>query len=336
MALLEVDRLSVSYLTTSGVVKAVRDLSLQLHAGETLALLGETGSGKSTVAQALIGLLPANARIDSGEFCIMGRRSSAIHTDWGSLRGKFISILWQDARGSLNPVMTIGCQLAEAMRARRKLPAAELRDTMDSLLGEVGMADGSAFISRYPHELSGGMCQRAALALAVCNDPGILIADEPTSALDPANRELVLDLLRRMKERRKLALLLISHDLALIPEIAEQTAVLYHGRRVEFGRTEDVFGNPSHPYTDLLMQCRADRNHRWDRNPLAAIPGLPPAGGQEFPGCAFAPRCPRAESACSKAIPSDRSVRESHWAACFLARSGGTREDSSVAHDSNS
>jgi oligopeptide/dipeptide ABC transporter ATP-binding protein len=226
-------------------------------------------------------------------------------------------MIFQDARGSLNPVMTIGAQLSEAIRAHQEIPRRELQEKMTALLEEVGMPDPPFWLCKYPMELSGGMCQIVALALAVSNRPAILIADEPTSALDAGIQAQVLDLLRRMKQRQRLALILISHDLTVVPEICDRVAIMYHGRVVECGGAEDVFRAPAPPYTDLLAKCRADLDHRWDRNPLAAITGVPPSGGQEFPGCAFAPRCPKAEAGCAQSVPAPQFVADGHWAACF-------------------
>ena len=175
-------------------------------------------------------------------------------------------------------------------------------------------------MARYAHELSGGMCQRIAVAIALCNRPKLLIADEPTSALDPSIQAQILQLLQDMKRRRDLALLLISHDLALASQVAERVAVMYCGRLVESGPASDVFGRPAHPYTSALIDCQADLHHRWEDRPLAAIPGVPPPGGQEFPGCSFAPRCAIAEPACSAGVPPHAAVAGNHWAACIKPR----------------
>jgi oligopeptide/dipeptide ABC transporter ATP-binding protein len=318
MLLLELEHLCVSYPTASGAIRAVRDLSLQVKAGESLALVGETGSGKSTAALALMGLLESNARIDAGEIRFEGvPLSFTDHRSWKHLRGNMIGMVFQDARGALNPVLTLGSQVIEALRAHQRLSAGTARETATALLAEVGIPDPAFYLHRYPIELSGGMCQRVAIAIAVCNRPRLLIADEPTSALDPSIQAQILELLRGMKQRHGLALLLISHDLALVAEVAERVAVMYHGRMVECGRASDVLRHPAHPYTSALVECQADLHHRWDRQPLAAIAGAPPAGGQEFPGCSFAPRCPRADAACNMSVPPPDKISGDHWAACF-------------------
>lgn len=318
MPLLEVENLSVSYHTALGPIRAVRDVSLQLGVGESLALVGETGSGKSTVALALMGLLESNARVETGKI----RFESALlaptdRRSWGQLRGRKIGMVFQDARGALNPVLTIGSQLTEALRAERRLRKKEAQELAAALLIEVGIPDPKFYMRRYPIELSGGMCQRVGIAIAVGNQPSLLIADEPTSALDPSIQAQILELLRTMKQRYSLAMLLISHDLALVSEISGQVAVMYHGRLVECGKVSDVFRRPGHPYTSSLLACQADMLHRWDRQPLAAITGSPPAGGKEFAGCAFAPRCPRADADCSESVPPPATISDSHWAACI-------------------
>jgi oligopeptide/dipeptide ABC transporter ATP-binding protein len=318
MALLELINLSVSYPAPAGVVRAVRGVSLRIDAGESLALVGETASGKSTVALALIGLLAGNARVELGEIRFEGVPLS-LHDrhSWRQVRGKKIGMVFQDARGALNPVLTVGAQLVDALRAHQQLPIGPAREKAAGLLAEAGIPDPEFFMRRYPGELSGGMCQRVAIAIAVCNQPRLLIADEPTSALDPSIQAQILELLRKMKDRHGLALLLISHDLALVSEVSEAVAVMYHGRMIEFGRAQDIFQRPAHPYTSSLMECQADFQHRWDRRPLAAIAGSPPTAGQESTGCAFAPRCPKADAGCTRNVPPATTISAGHWAACF-------------------
>lgn len=319
MSLLEVKNLTITYLTKSSCVRAVRNFGFELAAGESLALVGETGSGKSTVALALMGLLDGNARVDGGEIRFEGNPLTTKEPrTWKEVRGRKIGMVFQDARGSLNPVLTVGSHLEEAVRAHQRVKKLMARDTAGALLAEVGVPDPPFYLRRYPGELSGGMCQRVAIALALCNQPGLLIADEPTSALDPSIQAQILELLRNLRRRHGLALLLISHDLALVSEVSERVAVMYHGRMVESGPTPEVFLRPAHPYTSSLIQCQADLHHQWARRPLEAIAGTPPAGGQEFPGCAFAPRCPNAHPDCSKGVPPPVPVSDGHWAACIM------------------
>jgi oligopeptide/dipeptide ABC transporter ATP-binding protein len=318
MPLLEVTGLSISYHLASGVVRAVRELSLEIEPGESIALVGESGSGKSTAALALIGLLESNAQAEAGEIRFENTplRFGDSHS-WHRLRGKKIGMVFQDARGALNPVMNVGAQLMDALRAHQPWSRRKARAQAVELLTEAGIPDPVFCLRRYPIELSGGMCQRVAIAIAICNQPRLLIADEPTSALDPSIQAQILDLLRKMKDRHGLALLWISHDLALVAEMCDRVAVMYHGRIVESGAAHEIFLRPAHPYTASLIGCQADLNHRWDRHPLSAIAGSPPAGGQEFSGCAFAPRCPKADADCAKCVPSFASISAGHRAACF-------------------
>jgi oligopeptide/dipeptide ABC transporter ATP-binding protein len=323
MSLLEVENLSISYRNASGQVRVVRDCSFSVGAGESLGLVGETGSGKSTVALALAGLLDGNARIESGAIRFAGKTLASVGSrDWNRLRGSRIGIVFQDARGALNPVLTVGAQLTGALRAHQRLSGKSARERALELLADAGIPDPPFYMRRYPLELSGGLCQRVAIAIAICNRPVFLIADEPTSALDPSIQAQILELLRDLKDRHALAMLLISHDLALVSEVSEWIAVMYHGRLVEFGKARDVFGHPAHPYTAALLECQADMNHRWDRQPLAAIGGSPPVCGHDFQGCPFAPRCSRANAECSRSLPFSKTVGDRHWASCFKAAEG--------------
>ncbi len=316
--LLEVEHLSISYETEVGQIPAVRDVSFAIDAAECFALVGETGSGKTSVALALLRLLGNNGHILGGPVRFDGallpeNDSSA----WQKVRGKQIGMVFQDARGALNPVLTIGSQLIEALRAHQKLDRKTARETAVALLTEVGIPDPAFHLGRYACELSGGLCQRAAIAIAICNSPRLLIADEPTSALDPGIQAQILQLLHEMRRRRALSILLISHDLPLVSEVSDRVAVMYHGRIVESGRTCDIFRRPAHPYTAGLIACQADFQHRYAGSPLSPIAGFPPAAGQEFPGCSFVPRCSKADPACSLKVPSPASVGDQHWAACI-------------------
>jgi len=315
--LLKIENLSVVYVSAAGPVRAVRDFSLEVECGEAVALVGETGSGKSTVALALLNLLGSTGRAETGDIRFAGRLlSSGDPRSWRVVRGKEIGMVFQDARGALNPVLTIGTQLSQALHAHQRLGRKEARAAAAAWLAAAGIPQPRFYMRRYPMELSGGMCQRAALAIAVCNQPRLLLADEPTSALDPSIQAQILDLLQSMKDRYGLAVILISHDLAMVSQFAERVAVMYHGRLVEFGRSEDVFRNPAHPYTVSLMECQAGMHYSWDSRPLAAIAGLPPAAGEEMPGCSFAPRCHRSDSDCLLQTPKAVTLSDGHWAAC--------------------
>jgi oligopeptide/dipeptide ABC transporter ATP-binding protein len=327
MVLLEVENLTVSYRTDSRTIQAVRGLSLQIAAGESLALVGETASGKSTVALALMGLLNRNAEVEDGKIRFQGVPLSFRESrSWVHLRGSKIGMVFQDARGALNPVLTIGSQLVAALRAHQRLSPGTARKLAASILSEAGIPDPAFFMKRYPIELSGGMCQRVGIAAAVSNRPALLIADEPTSALDPSIQAQILELLRILKDRYDLAVLLISHDLALVAEISQRVAVMYCGRLVESGPAVEIFRRPAHPYTSSLIACQADLRHRWDQHPLTTIAGSPPAGVLSFQGCAFVPRCPKAGPDCARSDPPARFISGDHWAACFTPNADSSQE----------
>ena len=313
--LLEIRRLSISYSLSSEILRAVRDISVQVYEGETLALAGETGSGKSTIALAVLGLLDPQAQVESGEISYEGRSLQSLKKrDWKEIRGCKIGIIFQDARSALNPVLTIEDHLIETLRAHQPLIKKEAQARASDLLQEVGIPKGHEKL--YPFELSGGICQRVGIALAICNNPRLLIADEPTSSLDSTIQAQILDLLLLMKQRHGLALLLISHDLALISQVADRVSVMYHGRIVESGLKEEVFAFPAHPYTQSLIQCLIGLQHHHETHPLMPIPGVIPIPGQDFPGCVFAPRCGNSKPECPRMIPVEREVSSSHWVAC--------------------
>jgi oligopeptide/dipeptide ABC transporter ATP-binding protein len=327
MPVLEVKSLSVSYRTAAGPVCAVRDFSVELAAGESLAIVGETGSGKSTVALALMGLLPGTARVEADRLRFLGEAlAPGDGRSWQRIRGRTMGMIFQDARGALNPVRTIGAQFSEVLRAHQRLSRKEARSRATALLTDVGIPQPPFTMRRYPLELSGGMCQRVGIAMAICHAPSLLIADEPTSALDPSIQAQVLEVLRRMKERQRLAMLLISHDLAMVAEVVERVAVLYHGRMVECGAAAAVFRKPAHPYTAALIACQADLRQRWEERRLIPVAGAPPASGQRFPGCAFAPRCPEAIPECSAAEPPLKRIEADHCAACIREVKGSGLE----------
>ncbi len=314
--LLKVKNLSIAYRSTSEIIRAVRNLSLQICEGETLALVGETGSGKSTFAVSILGLLDHQAQVESGEILFEGCSIRSLNKrEWKKIRGAKIGMVFQDSRAALNPVLTIGDHLIETICAHQEISKTRAREKALVLLHEVGIPEDQERL--YSSELSGGACQRVAIALAICNTPRLLIADEPTSAIDPAVQAQILDLLLRMKQRYQLALLLISHDLPLISQVADQISVMYGGRLVESGLREEIFETPAHPYTQGLMQSQPGPMHHYETHPLTVIPGVLPAPGEDFPGCAFALRCSMAEPRCIESIPAERILSATHSAACI-------------------
>ena len=314
--LLEVRHVSVTHSSAAGAVHAVRDISLEIYEGETLALVGETGSGKSTLALAIQGLLDRRSKIDAGEILFEGSNVRAPgRGGWNNVSGNKIGIVFQDVRGALNPVLTVEDHLVETLRANQHMSNKEARARSAALLQEVGIPEGHRRL--YPFELSGGTSQRVGIALAVCNNPRLLIADEPTSAVDSMIQTQILDLLMQMKRRHGLGLLLISHDLALVSQVADRVAAMYHGRIVESGLKEEVLDAPAHPYTQGLIGCQPGLRHHHETHPLTAIPGSLPTPGQDFAGCAFAPRCGYREQKCEASVPGLMKISTTHRAACI-------------------
>jgi oligopeptide/dipeptide ABC transporter ATP-binding protein len=327
---LEVRKLNVRYRTSGGMVWAVRDLSFRLAQGETTALVGETASGKSSVALSLLGLRQPEAQVDAEAILFEGQELSRLNdTEWRKLRGSRIALVFQDSRGALNPVLTVGHHLIESIRAHRRISRSGARQAAIQLLAEVGMPEPESQLGRYSFEMSGGMCQRLGIAIGIANQPRLLIADEPTSALDPTIQAQILELLREMKHRYGLTLLIVSHDLALVSEFADRIMVMYSGRLVESGLRDEVFSRPAHPYTRALIRCQPGLHHHPDTHPLAEIPGSVPAPGRDTPGCVFYSRCSLADNGCAASQPQARNLSGTHSAACFKS---GVEVESTTGH----
>ena len=313
--LLEVRNLSIAYSSSSTTIRAVRNVSLQVSEGETLALAGETGSGKSTLAHAILGLLDGQTRVESGEILFEDQNVLLLGDhDWSCIRNRKIGIVFQDARGALNPVLSAEDHLVETLRTHQKLSKKSARARALELFQEVGIQKGQERL--YPFELSGGVCQRIGIALAICNNPRLLIADEPTSAVDPTIQSQILDLLQLMKQRHGLALLMISHDLPLISQVADRISVMYNGHIVESGTKEEIFSSPAHPYTQGLLRCQPGFQHHYKTQPLTAIPGSLPTPGEEHKGCGFSPRCGYAGKQCNEPVSEQRRLSATHYTAC--------------------
>jgi oligopeptide/dipeptide ABC transporter ATP-binding protein len=319
--LLEIDGLHVEFPTDEGTVTAVDGLTFTVGRNEVLGIVGESGSGKTVTAMAALGLLPDHARV-KGEIRLDGRQLVGLaERDLRSVRGLRIAMVFQDALAALNPVLTVGSQIAEAVRAHdREIGRADVRQRVRDLLELVGIpADREA---RYPHEFSGGMRQRAMIGMAIANDPDVLIADEPTTALDVTVQAHVLDVLERVRERTKASLVLITHDLGVVAGMADRVLVMYAGTAVELGSVEQIFYETRHPYTLGLLASlpRIDRGARDDR--LFRIAGSPPSLLRVPTGCPFHPRCFRAElpEPCSTIRPDPfTGASGSHLAACHFA-----------------
>jgi peptide/nickel transport system ATP-binding protein len=283
---------------------AVDGVDFELEAGESLAIVGESGCGKTVLARALLDLAPEGARI-SGDVRLSGASLLALpEKDWCRVRGGEMALLFQEPASALDPVRTIGDQIVEAIRQHSPVSPAEARDVARRLLLEVSFSDASRALSEYPHRLSGGERQRAFLAIALAANPKILIADEPTTALDATIAAEILDLLEKMRRERNLALILISHDLAAVARASERAMVLYAGRVVEEGRTPELFASPRHPYTRGLLSCASRPSAARPGQRFAAIAGTVPGLALRVRnGCGFAPRCGDRFSRCDEAEP---------------------------------
>ncbi|GHU24126.1 ABC transporter ATP-binding protein [Betaproteobacteria bacterium] len=308
-ALLEVDPLTVTIRTAGGEIRPVDGVGLSIAAGETYALVGESGCGKSMTALAIARLLPDAAKVVSGAVRLDGEDLLALpEARMRRLRGGRIGMIFQEPATSLNPVATVGDQIGEALALHRGLRGAAARAEARRLLEAVGIPAASARLDDYPFQLSGGMKQRVMIAMALSGEPGLLIADEPTTALDVTIQAQVLELLAGLQVERNMAMLLITHDLGVVAKIAQQVGVLYAGELIESGRRASFFTRPLHPYTQRLFDALPDRAARGHR--LAALPGTVPALGQAFVGCRFAPRCPQAFPRCKLAAPQWQQVGE--------------------------
>lgn len=314
-------QLSVSFAAEKQRVRAVQEVSFAIHAGQTVGIVGESGCGKSVTAMALMGLLPPQAaRIDSGEILFDGQDLLRLKANpMADLRGNQLAMIFQEPMTALNPVLTIGEQLCEPLiRHRGETPkAAWLHATR--LISEVGLARADSLMNSYPHQLSGGMLQRVMIAMALSCQPKLLIADEPTTALDVTVQAQILRLLRDRAQSRRMAMLLITHDLGVIAQMAEQVVVMYAGRVVESGPTAEILRHPQHPYTQGLIASRPVPGER--RRLLYSIPGQVPDLAALPAGCAFADRCQRASALCRQSLPP--LLGTTRQAACFHTLSAG-------------
>jgi peptide/nickel transport system ATP-binding protein len=321
--LLSIERLSVRIDTPRGVVRAVDDVSLALPAGRTLGIVGESGSGKTMLAKAVLRLLPLRAQC-SGAVRLDGH---ALHTLSGealrALRGRTMAVVLQDPMTSLNPVLSVGTQIVETLRAHLDVRAAAARERALELLAAVGIPEPARRLAQFPHQFSGGMRQRVAIAIALSCEPRLLIADEPTTALDVTVQAQILDLLAREQRRRGMALVLITHDLGVVAGRTDEVAVMYGGRVLEHAPTRSLFRAMRSPYTKALLAA-IPRIDAPPHTPLAAIPGRPPDLARLPAGCAFAPRCEHASARCTAERPPLVAADSgSHAVACWHPTGGG-------------
>jgi len=302
MAMLEVENLNVRFYTEEGVVKATNDVSYEIESGECFGIVGESGAGKSVTSLALMRLIDDPGVIESGEIRFKGRNLLELdHEEMRRIRGNEIAIVFQDAQTALNPAYTVGSQIAEAVQLHLGRDDKAARDRSIELLDSVGIPDAAERYSDYPHEFSGGMQQRAVIAMALSCDPDLLVADEPTTALDVTIEAQILELLEEISRERDTAVQLITHDLGVIAEFCDRVMVLYAGHPVEVGPVEELYYEPKHPYTVGLMSSIPRIGDGRER--LDTIPGRMPDLIEMPPGCNFHPRCPYAEEACARIEP---------------------------------
>ena len=317
-ALLAIQDLVVEFSTESGTVRAANAVSYDVNPGEIVAVVGESGSGKSVSALAVLGLLPTPpARIAGGSILFQGRNlldldDAAIR----QVRGRQIGMVFQEPMTSLNPVLSIGRQMTEAMRQHLGLTAAQASAKAVELLKLVGISDPESRLKAYPHHLSGGMRQRVMIAMALSCEPPLIIADEPTTALDVTIQAQILELMKDLCRRLGVALVIITHNLGIVARYADRVNVMYAGRVVEHGRAQEIYGRPSHPYTVGLLNS-VPRLDRPRGSPLDPIPGSPPDLAVLPQGCAFQPRCSIASALCREQAPALRPAAPNHFSACF-------------------
>ena len=316
-ALLTVRDLHVSFFTDRGAVRAVRGVDLEIHEGETLALVGESGCGKSATALSIMRLIEPPGRITRGALLFRGQDLAGLpEAAMRAIRGKSIGMIFQEPMTSLNPVFTVGRQIGEVLRLHRGLSETAAHAEIVRLLDTVGIPSPAQRLVQYPHELSGGMKQRVMIAMALACRPDLLIADEPTTALDVTVQAQILNLLERLQAELGMALLLITHNLGVVAQFAKDVAVMYAGKIVERADVETVFRNPLHPYTQALLRAVPRRGRRDTR--LAAIAGTVPSPLDYPPGCAFAARCPAALDFCAEIQPLLTQPETGHETACWL------------------
>ncbi len=313
MALLEIENLSVEFPSNNGVMHAVDGVSLSINTGEVLGIVGESGSGKSVTMMALMGLVSFPGRVRADVLRFDGHDLMALsERDRRKLIGKDLSMIFQDPTTSLNPCFTVGFQLAETLKLHMGMDKAQARRRSIELLEQVGIPAPESRLGVYPHQLSGGMSQRVMIAMAIACNPKLLIADEPTTALDVTIQAQILDLLRSLQKDRGMALVLITHNMGVVSEMAQRVAVMYAGQLMEQRTAQSLFHTPQHPYTEALMASMPERSHGSER--LATIPGMVPGLFDRPSGCLFSPRCSYANTTQCQTRPgltalADGSVR---------------------------
>ena len=313
---LAVQGLSVDIAVPSGVLHAVDDVDFSVRRGETLAIVGESGCGKTMTALAVMRLLPREARLRARRLLLDGEELRNIpDRDFADLRGSRMGMIFQDPMTSLNPVYTIGNQIEEIFLRHQRGSRAEARDRASYLLHRVGIPNATVRLGQFPHHLSGGLRQRAMIAMALMCEPSLIIADEPTTALDVTVQAQILRLLAELQSEFNMALILITHDLGVVARTADRVAVMYAGRIVESGSSEQIFASPTHPYTRGLIECIPHPDGSGTR--LGAIPGIVPSLIGDLTGCMFRNRCALAEDRCRQEGNSQRELADGHYYRCI-------------------
>jgi len=323
MSLLEVRNLRTHFSTPRGDVRAVDDVSFTIDQGETLSLVGESGCGKSVTALSIMRLVSHPGRIAGGQIIFDGRNLLGLSDEeMRAVRGDDVAMIFQDPMTSLNPVFTVGEQIAEAIRLHRKVSSCEAWDMAVEGMRDVAIPAPELRAGSYPHEMSGGMRQRVMIAMALACDPKLLIADEPTTALDVTIQAQILDLLVELQEKRNLALLLITHDLGVVAETSHRVAVMYAGQIIEQAPVREIFSRPGHPYTEGLLRAvpRLDETLAEKHGRLQTIDGIVPSPLDMPPGCRFAPRCPHAVDRCLSAPVQLQEAGPNHVSRCVRIR----------------
>jgi oligopeptide/dipeptide ABC transporter ATP-binding protein len=317
--LLEVDDLRVEFRTRDGVAKAINGVTYHVDAGETLAVLGESGSGKSVTAQTIMGILDTPPGfVTGGQVRFRGKDMLTMSTEQRRrIRGEGIAMVFQDALSALNPVFTVGFQVSEQFRVRRGMSRADARKRTIEMLDLVQIPNAKGRVNNYPHQFSGGMRQRVMIAMSLALDPEVLIADEPTTALDVTVQAQIMDLLGELQRERRMGMILITHDLGVVADVADRIAVMYAGRIVEEANVHELYAKPAHPYTLGLLESIPRIDEKGQQ--LRTIKGLPPSLLNVPSGCPFHPRCPMAQPVCREKLPPLLQLGPSRASACHFA-----------------
>ncbi len=318
--LLKIEHLRLSFFTPAGEVKALNDVSFQLEQGQVLGVVGESGSGKSVTAYSIMGLTPYPGRIVGGSILFNGHQIQQMtEKEMRAIRGREVSIIFQDPMTSLNPVYTIGDQICEVIRLHTGQSRQEARARAVELLGLVGINEPERRLRQYPHQMSGGMRQRVMIAIALACQPKLLIADEPTTALDVTIQAQILELMMELKKKLGMSILMITHDLGVVSNMCDRIAVMYAGRIVEYGSADDIFYHPQHEYTRGLLASIPKLNAVGHKR-LIPIEGQPVDLLHPPQGCPFAPRCRACMKICLREMPPDTHFSQDHVSACWLAQ----------------